>query len=82
MQSAKHEIRDKVLDLARRRGVKARELRDDEQIPEAGLLDSAAIVELVVWFEQHFGVEVDQTELTIENFGTVDSMANYLQRSR
>jgi len=45
------EIRRKVLDLARRRGVKAATLADDEVIPETGLLDSAGIMELIVWLE-------------------------------
>jgi acyl carrier protein len=78
--AAADEIREKVLALARARGVRATALRDDEVIPETGLLDSAAIMELIVWYEDRFGLSIDQDDLTIENFGTVNAMADYLSR--
>lgn len=79
--AAAREIRTKVLELARARGVKAGDLRDDEVIPESGLLDSAGIMELIVWYETRFDLEIDQDELTVENFGTVNGMADYLSRT-
>ena len=72
------EIRRKVLDLARRRGVKAATLADDEVIPETGLLDSAGIMELIVWLETRFGLEIDQNDVTIENLGSVNAITEYL----
>ena len=77
---AARDIRGKVLALARARGVRGGELRDDEVIPETGLLDSAAIMELIVWYETRFDLEIDQDDLTIENFGTVNAMVDYLSR--
>ena len=77
---AARDIRAKVLELARARGVRGGELRDDEVIPETGLLDSAAIMELIVWYETKFDLEIDQEDLTIENFGTVNAMVDYLSR--
>ena len=29
-----------------------------------------------------FDVTIDQSDLTLENFGTIDAMASYLQRSQ
>jgi acyl carrier protein len=78
--AAARDIRTKVLELARARGVRGGELRDDEVIPETGLLDSAAIMELIVWYETKFDLEIDQEDLTIENFGTVNAMVDYLSR--
>ena len=72
------EIRRKVLDLARRRGVKAATLADDEVIPETGLLDSAGIMELIVWLETRFGLEIDQNDVTIENLGSVNAITEYV----
>jgi len=77
---ATREIRAKVLDLAKARKIRPRELRDDEVIPETGLLDSAGIMELIVWYETRFDLEIDQEDLTVENFGTVNSMVDYLSR--
>jgi acyl carrier protein len=79
LAAVKDEMRAKVMELARRRGVKGRPPRDDEVIPETGLLDSAGIMELVLWFETRYSISVDQADLTIENFGTIDAMAAYLQ---
>jgi acyl carrier protein len=77
---AARDIRSKVLELARARGIRGGALRDDEVIPETGLLDSAGIMELFVWYETRFDLEIDQDDLTIENFGTVNAMVDYLSR--
>ncbi len=76
--AARADIRAKVIDLASRLGRKRPTLRDDELIPETGLLDSAAIMELIVWLETRFDVEIDQGDLTIENFGSVNAIVDYL----
>jgi D-alanine--poly(phosphoribitol) ligase subunit 2 len=76
--AARRDVRAKIIELASRTGAKKLSLRDDEVIPESGLLDSAAIMELVVWLETHFDVEIDQADLTIENFGTVNAIVEYL----
>jgi acyl carrier protein len=76
--AARNEIRGKVVDLASRAARRTPTLGDDDVIPETGLLDSAAIMELIVWLEQRFGVEIDQGDLTIENFGTVNAIVRYL----
>lgn len=76
--NARNDVRAKVLELASRARAKTSTLRDDEVIPETGLLDSAAIMELIVWLETRFDVEIDQGDLTIENFGTVNAIVDYL----
>jgi acyl carrier protein len=81
IETARRDIRAKVVELARRLGAKPTDLKDDEIIPETGLLDSAAIMELVVWFEMRFDVTIDQADLTIDNFGTINAMVDYLTRS-
>jgi acyl carrier protein len=81
IEAARRDIRAKVAELARRLGARTADLKDDEVIPETGLLDSAAIMELVVWFEMRFDVTIDQADLTIDNFGTINAMVDYLTRS-
>lgn len=78
--AAAGQIHEKVADLARARGIRNPSFSDDEVIPERNLLDSAAIMELIVWFEDHFGLPIDQADVTIENFGSVNAMVNYLGR--
>ena len=76
----KRTIRSRIVELATRRRIDATDLRDSDVIPETGVLDSAGIMELVIWFEMTFGVTIGQSDLTVENFGTIDAMVNYLQR--
>ncbi len=78
----REEIRTKVLELARRRGIRAAALADDEVIPETGLLDSAGIMELIVWLETQYGLEIDQADVTIENLGSVGAIAEYVTRAQ
>ena len=78
MAAARDAIRAKVIDLASRTGTKKPTLSDDDLIPETGLLDSAAIMELIVWTETRFDIEIEQSDLTIENLGSVNSIVQYV----
>ena len=80
LSGARRTIREKVIELAGRRGVDASNLHDTELIPESGALDSVGILELITWFEMTFNVTIAQDDLTVENFGTIEAMASYLQR--
>lgn len=77
---ARARIRDKIAQLARELGHDASGLGDDQLIPQTGLLDSAALMTLIVWYEGEFGVSTDDEELTVDNFGTVNLMVDYLRR--
>ncbi len=80
LSDTRRAIRAKVIELAGRRGVDASNLQDTELIPESGALDSVGILELITWFEMTFDVTIAQNDLTVENFGTIEAMASYLQR--
>ena len=77
---SKSVIHAKIVELARELGNDARSLRNDQVIPDTGFLDSPALLELILFYEQTFGLEVDQEDLTLDNFGTVDAMAAYLEK--
>ena len=82
MNEVKSAIHAKIVELADELGHNARSLTNDQEIPSSGLLDSPALMELIIWFENEYGMEIDQDELTMDNFGTIDSMAAYLERMR
>lgn len=53
--------------------------------PSANLLadeivDSVAMMDLIVWFEENFNISIDTDDLTPENFGSVNAMLAYLER--
>ena len=53
-----------------------REVSDDEQLIEAGVLTSLQTVELVMFLEDRFGVVVEDEELDEENFASVRTIAD------
>ena len=53
-----------------------REVSDDEQLIENGVLTSLQTVELVMFLEDRFGVTVEDEELDEENFASVQTIAN------
>jgi acyl carrier protein len=45
----------------------------------AGLVDSTAMMELVVWIGETYGIEVEIDEITPENFGSVKLLSGYIR---
>ena len=46
---------------------------------EAGIVDSTAVVELVLWLEENFQLEIDPESLTPDNFATLDAMVAFIE---
>ena len=57
------------------------DLGPDAELIADGLLDSVAMVELVVWIEDSFGLRVAIDDLTPDTFGSVRKIAAYIARS-
>jgi D-alanine--poly(phosphoribitol) ligase subunit 2 len=81
-RDAQAAIHAQVVEIARRLGNDASKLKFDEEIPSSGLLDSAGLMELMMWFETAYDLNIDQDDLTIANFGTIDAMVAYLARNQ
>jgi acyl carrier protein len=76
--SVKAAIRTKVIELAKALDMDASEIGDDDIIPATGLLDSASILELVVWYEQAYDFPLRQDEINIDNLGSINAMTEFL----
>lgn len=74
------QIHSKIIEIARQLGRDASQLRFDESIPASDLLDSAGIMELILWFEGEYGLSIPQEDLTIANLGTINAMVAYLNK--
>lgn len=46
-----------------------------------GAMDSLGLMQLVAFIEEEFGVEIDDAEVTVENFRTVQDIASLVARS-
>ena len=71
-------LRAKVAELAKDLGMDASGVTDDDILPATGLLDSNAILELVVWFETTYEFPIKQEEINIDNLGSINAMADFL----
>ena len=71
-------LRAKVVSLAEALDMDASGVADDDILPATGLLDSNAILELVVWFEATYDFPIKQDEINIDNLGSINAMADFL----
>jgi D-alanine--poly(phosphoribitol) ligase subunit 2 len=71
-------IRSKVIELAKALNIDAAALDDADIIPAAGYLDSSAILELIVWYEQAYDFSIRQEDINIDNLGSIDAMTDFL----
>ena len=73
-------IKSRIVEIADSLGSDARELGRDELIPATGYIDSAGLLELIAWYEQHFDITVGTEDFTIDNLGTLAAMAEFVLR--
>ena len=53
-------------------------LCDDDSLLRNGIVTSLGIVELVEWIESTFGIRVEPTEITEQNFDSARSIARFV----
>ena len=56
-----------------------RQIAGDEPLISGGMIDSFSLVDLALFIEETFGVQVDDTELNAETFDTLDQLAAFIQ---
>lgn len=54
----------------------------DAEASLAGVVDSTAVMELVVWIEGKYGFDVEIDDITPENFGTVKALSTYIEKNK
>lgn len=75
-------IKAQVMRIAQSLGDDASELQADEVIPASGYIDSAGLLELIAWFEATYELRIPPEDFTIDNLGTLTSMADYLRHKK
>lgn len=59
---------------------RGRELADGEDIYATGVINSLLAMQLVMFVEKEFGLSVEDEDLDIDNFRTVDAIASFVGR--
>jgi acyl carrier protein len=57
-------------------------LADDTSLSDAGIIDSAGMLEIVMYLEEEWGIRVADEEMLRENFDSVAGIAAFLARKR
>jgi len=52
---------------------------DDASFVEEGIIDSMNVMELILFVEEDFGIEVADEEIVPDNFNSVRRMADYIR---
>jgi acyl carrier protein len=54
-------------------------LEDDTSFLEEGIVDSTGVLEMVMFVEEAFGIEVDDQDIVPDNFDSVSKLVAYVQ---
>jgi acyl carrier protein len=60
-------------------GEDAKNLTDDTELKESGILDSLSTLKLVTFLEEQFGVEFEADDLEAGNLSTIESIERLVQ---
>lgn len=58
----------------------AEDVTDETSLLDEGYIDSTSVLEIVGFFEEEFGISVQDEELVPENFGTIGNQIAYVER--
>jgi acyl carrier protein len=75
MEEFKTKIRSFLLQYVRKQ-----DLEDDEDIFASGFVDSLFAMQLVLFVESEFAVKVEREDLKLDNFRTINALAQLVER--
>jgi len=55
---------------------------DADSFLENGVIDSMNVIELVLFLEQQFGIQVPDHEIVPDNFDSIEQLANFVQQKQ
>jgi acyl carrier protein len=55
---------------------------NSDNVISAGIVDSLGIVKIISYLENAFSVEIDDSDLVMENFETIESMATFVENCK
>ena len=61
---------------------RARGLRDDDSLLTSGFIDSLGILDLATFIDEEFGLNLDDADLTPENFDSIAAIARLVDTRR
>jgi acyl carrier protein len=63
------------------RSLRSQELKDDDNIIELGLVHSLFMIQLIMFIEKNFGLELEDEDLDMERIQTVNDIVGLIERN-
>ena len=63
-----------------KRFIRHHAFRDDEDIFESGFVNSMVALQLVLFVESEFNITIENEDLKLENFSTVNALVHLIER--
>jgi acyl carrier protein len=75
------EIKRSLVDfICRNFMIEEDEFEMDRSLVDQGVIDSLGLIEISTFLSRTFGFEVGETDLTRDNFGSVDLLVRFVQK--
>lgn len=75
LEAIKEKVRSYLLKFYRKA-----ELLDDQDIFELGFVNSLFSMQLIMFIEKEFGISIDNEDLDMDNFKSVNSISDLIQK--
>jgi len=56
-------------------------VQDDENLFSSSVIDSFGLIDLVVYIEKEFSIDIDFEDLNEDNFSTINSITSFIENS-
>jgi acyl carrier protein len=63
-------------------GIKDANLDDKESLFDSGIIDSLGMVTLIAFIEGEFKIVINPSEVTMDNFNTINKIAELINKKR
>ena len=81
--STENDILEKMLGFITRHFMVEREEIDlDKSMIDEGIIDSFGLVEIATFMENEFGMEIAESQMIRDNFGSVNKIVRFVARER
>ena len=76
------DTRERIHQFLREYFILNHDIDDDASFLESGVVDSTGVLELVLFAEETFAINVDDHDVVPENFDSVNQLAAYIARKQ
>ena len=63
-------------------GMNPEELTDSDSLLDKGIIDSTGVLELVVFLEENYQIQIEDEELVPENLDSINNLVKFIQKKQ